>query len=81
MRPRYVKSTNIYIYIIKRPETGTGRWCSGTTNPRVTRKPDNTLKGIRNPIPHDQDNPLKGIWDLVQNRTQSQCPRGLTIPN
>ena len=38
------------------------------------------LKGIRNPIPQELDNPLKGIRYLVQNRTRSQWPRGLTIP-
>ena len=51
-----------------------------TTNPGGTRKPDNTLKGIRNPIQQDSDNPLKGIRELVQNGTRSQWPRGLTIP-
>ena len=53
---------------------------AGTTNPRGTRKPDNPLKGIRNPIPRDPDNPLKGIRDLVQNGTRNQWLRGLTIP-
>ena len=53
---------------------------SRTTNPRGTRKLDNPLKGIRNLIPQDPHNHLKGIWDLVQNRTRSQWARGLTIP-
>ena len=53
---------------------------AGNTNPGGNRKPDNTLKGIRNPIPQDPDNPLKRIQDLVQNGTRSQWPRGLTIP-
>ena len=47
--------------------------------PGGTRKPDNPLKGIRNPIPQDPDNPLKEIQDLVQNGTWRQWPRGLTI--
>ena len=38
---------------------------SETTNPNVTRKPDNPLKGIRNTVP---------------NGIRSQWPRGLTIP-
>ena len=51
----------------------------GTTNPGVTWKPDNPLKGIRNPIPQNPDNPLKEIQYLVQNGTWRQWPRGLTI--
>ena len=80
MRPRYVKATKKDIENSKYRRTGTGRGCAGTTNTGRTRKLDNPLKGIRNPIPKDQDNPLKGIRDLVQNGTQSQWPRGLTIP-
>ena len=38
------------------------------------------LKGIRNPIPQDPDNPLKRIRDLLQNITRTQWPTGLTIP-
>ena len=53
---------------------------AGTTNPWVTRKPDNPLKGIRNPIPRKPDNPLKGIWNRVPNLIQSQWTRGLTAP-
>ena len=53
---------------------------AGTTNLGGTWKPNNLLKEIRNPIPQDPDNPLKGIQDLVKNETQSQWPRGLTIP-
>ena len=36
------------------------------TIPRGTRKPDNPLKGIRNPITWNPDNPLNGIKDLLQ---------------
>ena len=53
---------------------------AGTTNPRITQKPFNILKGIRNLIPQVLDNPFKGIWDLVQNRIWRQWPRVLTIP-
>ena len=52
----------------------------GTNNPGGTRKPDNPLKGIRNPIPLKLDNPLKRIRDLVPKEIQSQWPRGLTVP-
>ena len=65
MRTRYVKETEKDIENSKDRRTGTRRGCDGTTNPRGTRKPDNLLKGIR---------------DLVQNGTQSQWSRGLTIP-
>ena len=65
MRPRYVKATKKDVENSKYQQTGTGRGCSGTSNPGETWKPDNPLKGIR---------------DLVQNVTQSQWPRGLTIP-
>ena len=80
MIPRYVKATKKDIEKSKyrRPETGRG--CAGTTNPRGTWKKDNPLKGIRNPIPQDPDNPHKGILDLVQNGTRSQWSRGFTIP-
>ena len=56
-------------------------YCSntGTTNPGVTRKQDNPLRGIRNPIIRKLDNPLKGIRSLVLNRIWNQCPRGLTV--
>ena len=79
IRPRYFKAKK-KIENSKDRQTGTGRGCDGTTNPRGSWKPDNPLKGIRNPIPQDPDNPLKGIRELVQNGTQSQWPRGLTIP-
>ena len=46
-------------------QTGTGRGCAGTTNPRGTRKTDNPLKKNRDPIPRNPDNHLKGIWYLV----------------
>ena len=45
---------------------------SGTTNPGGNRKPDNPLKGIRDPIPRNPDNPHKIIWNLVPNRTRNQ---------
>ena len=48
-------------------QTETGRGCAGTTNPGVTQKPDNPLKGIWNLIPRKPDNPLKGIRNLVTN--------------
>ena len=59
---------------------GGGGGGAGTTNPGGTRKPDIPLKGIRNPILQDPDNPLKVIWDIVQNEIRSQWPRGLTMP-
>ena len=52
---------------------------AGTTNPGGTRKPDNPLKGISDPIPRNPDNILKEIQDLVQNETRSQWPIGLTV--
>ena len=79
MRPRYVKSTKKYIEISKNRKNGARSGCAGTTNPRRTQKPDNTLKGILNPIPRNPDNPLKGIRYLVQIRTQSQWLKGLTV--
>ena len=80
MRPRYIKATKIYIENSKYQRIRTGRGCAGTTNPGKTRKPDNPLKGIRNPIPQDPDNPLKGIRDLLQNGTRIHWVRGLIIP-
>ena len=80
MRPRYFKLAKKYTEKWKDRLTGTGTGCDGTTNPGVTRKPDNPLKGIRNPIPRKPDNLLKGIRNLVPNGIQSQCPRGLTVP-
>ena len=53
---------------------------AGTTNRGGAQKPNNPLKGIRNPIPWNPENPLKGIRDLVQNGTRTQWPRGLTLP-
>ena len=52
----------------------------GSTNPRGTRRPDNPLKGIRNPIAWNLDNPCKGIQEIITNRIRSQWPRGLTVP-
>ena len=60
-------------------QTGTGRECVGTTNPRGTWTPDNTLKGIYNQIPRDPDNTLKRIQNQEPNRIWSQWLRGLTI--
>ena len=74
------QSNQKYIENSNDQRTGTGRGCDVTTNPRRTQKPDNPLKGIWNPIPQDLDNPLKIIHDIVQNRTRSQWPIGLTIP-
>ena len=53
---------------------------SGTNNPGGTQKPDNSLKGTRNPIPRNMDNPRKGIRELVPNGIRSQWTRGLTVP-
>ena len=53
---------------------------AGNTNLGGTRKPDNSIEGIRNPIPQNPYNPFKVIRDLVQNGTRSQWPRRLTIP-
>ena len=79
-RPRYVKATKKDTENSKDRRTGTKRGCAGTNNTRRTRKLDNPLKETWNPIPRNPDIPLKGIWYLVQNRTQSQWLRGLTIP-
>ena len=76
MRPRYAKATKKDTENPKERRTGTGRGCDGTINLGGTRKPDNTHNGIRNPIPHDPDNPLKGIRDLVQNGNRSQIREG-----
>ena len=66
MIPRCVKATKRYIEKSKDRKNGTVRGCAGTANPRGTRKPENPLKGIRNPIPRNPDNPLKGIRDHYQ---------------
>ena len=82
MRPRSIKATTKKdMENSKDRRTGTGRGCAGTTNPGVTQKPYNPLNVIRKPIPWNPDNPLKGIQDLVKNRTRIQCPIGLTISN
>ena len=60
-------------------KTGTVRGCAGSTNTGGTRKLYNTLKGIRNPITWNLDNPRKGIWKLVPDGIRSQCPRRLTV--
>ena len=80
MRLRYLKATKKYIEKSKDGRTVTGIGCAGTTNPGVTQKPDNSHKGIRNPIPRNPYDPLKGIWNLGPNRIRSQYPIGLTIP-
>ena len=51
----------------------------GTTNPGGTRKQDNPLKGIWNPIPWKPDNPLWEIRNIVLIGIHSQWSRGLTI--
>ena len=58
--------------IIKRWKDLVSHSISGTTNPGGTRKSDDPLKEIQNTIPWMLDNHLKGIRDLVQNRTRSQ---------
>ena len=58
MRPQCLKATTKYIENSKDRQTGTRRGCAGTINPKGTRKPDNPLKGIRNPIPWNRDNAL-----------------------
>ena len=80
MIPRYVKAIKKDIENSKDWRTGTGRGCAGTTNPGRTRKPDNPLKGIQNPIPWNLDNPRKGIRQLVPNKIRSQWPRMVTVP-
>ena len=82
MRPRYLKATKKDTEYSKDRQTDpenskdwrtvTRRGCAGTVNPRITRNPENTLKGTRNPITRKPDNLLKGIRDLVPNRTRSQ---------
>ena len=79
MRPRYAKATKKDIENSKDWKTGTGRGCAGTNNIRRTRKPENPLKGIRNKIPRNLYNSLKGVQDLAPNGTRSQWPRGLTV--
>ena len=79
MRPRYLKAKK-NIENSKYWRIGTGIGCDGTTNTGVTRKPDNPLKIIRNPIPQKPDNPLKIIQNLVPNGIWSQWPRGLNVP-
>ena len=59
--------------------TGKMTWTAGTTNPGVTWKPDDTLKGIRNQIPQKLDNPLKVIWDILPNGIWSQWLIGLIV--
>ena len=57
----------------KDQQTGTVRGCVRTTNPGVTRKPDNIFKLILNTFLKNPDNPLKGIWNIVPNRILIQC--------
>ena len=80
MRPRYVKAAKKDIENSKYQQTRTGRGFDEATNPGATQKPDNPLKGTRNPIPQKPDNILKGIRDLVPNGIRSQWLRGLTEP-
>ena len=79
MRPIHLTATKKHIKNLKYWSTDTGRGCGGTTNPRGTWKHDNTLKVTRNPILHNPDNPLNGIWNLVPHGIHSQCPKGLTV--
>ena len=62
-------------------ENGIGRGCDGTTNPLVTRAPDNTLKGIRNPIPRNPDNLLKVIRNLVPKGNQDTVEKRVNHTN
>ena len=64
MIPRYVKATKKDIEKSKYRQTGIRSCCTGTTNTGGIQK---------------LDNPLKRIWDLVNNGTQIQWPIGLTV--
>ena len=66
MRPRILKAKQKGIENPNDQKTRNVRGCAGTSNPRVTRKPDNTLEGIHN---------------LVPNVTRNQWPHGLDVPN
>ena len=77
MQRRYLKPTKKGIENSKDRRTRNGRGHDRTTNPGVTWKPDNPLKGTRNQIHRRLDNPLKGIWNLVPNVIRIQWPRGL----
>ena len=72
VRPRYLKSTKIYIEKSKYRKTGTKIGCAGNRNPGVARKPYNPIKGIRNPVSCKPDNPIKGIRNPVPNVTRNQ---------
>ena len=65
MRPIFLKPTKKDIENSKDQQTGTVRGCAVTTNPGVTCKTDNHLKGIQNPIPRKPDNPRKGTRNIV----------------
>ena len=54
-------------------------WTAGTTNPGVTQKPDDSLKGIRNTITQKPDNTLKVIRNLLPNGIWSQWQIGSTL--
>ena len=79
-RPIYLKATKKDMENSKYQRTETVRGCAGTTNQGITQKPDNNLKGTRNPIPLNPDILLKGIRNLVQNGIQRQWTRALTVP-
>ena len=55
----------------KYQRTGNIRMCDVTSNPRVTRRSDNHLKGIWNPDSQDPYNLFKGIRNLVLNGTRN----------
>ena len=80
MLPKYLKPTTKVIENSKGWKTITGRGRAETSNPGVTRTPDNPLKRIRNPIPRKPDNILQGIHNLVPNIIRRHWPRGLTVP-
>ena len=52
---------------------------AGTSNSLVNQKSENSLKRIRNSVPRELYNHIKGIRDIIPNRTQNQCQRGLTV--
>ena len=80
MRPRYLKATKKDTENLKDRQTGTRRGFVGPTKPVETRKPNNRHNVIWNPISQNPDYPFKVIRNLVPNRFQIQCMRGLTVP-
>ena len=56
----------------KKPEKCNRKRVCWTYQSRGTRKLDNSLKGIQNPIPHKPYNIFKGIRNLVPKGIRSQ---------